>query len=103
MKIKTLSNIFIGVGALLTSLSALWWGVVYHFVSKMNNESMWDSLTCMGSLSAECNLLRAMGWMRGVNPYEPMLFWFGLTVLVMALLLKSSALKEINRLTDKIS
>jgi len=36
--------------------------------------------------------------MRGINPYEPMLFWFGLVVLVMALLLKSSFVKEMNRL-----
>jgi len=98
MKTKTLLNMSIGLGALLTTVSALWWGLVYHFVSKMNGESMWASVDCMASLSAECNLLRAMGWMRGINPYEPMLFWFGLVVLVMALLLKSSFVKEMNRL-----
>jgi len=99
MKIKTLLNIFTGLGCLLTLVSALWWGVVYHFVSKANGESMWASVECMASLSAECNLLRAMGWMRGVNPYEPMLFWLGLGILSMALLLKSNLDKEMQRLT----
>jgi len=101
MKTKTLLNIFIALGALLTTVSALWWGVVYHFVSKMNDESMWASVNCMASLSAECNLLRAMGWMRGVNPYEPMLFWFGLVVLLMALVLKSSFVKEMKQLGNR--
>ena len=98
MKTKTLLNISIGLGAFLTTVSALWWGVVYHFVSKQNGESMWASVECMASLSAECNLLRGMAWMRGINPYEPMLFWFGLGVLVMAMVLKASFVKEMNSL-----
>lgn len=90
MKTKTLLNSFIGLGGLLTLISSLWWGVVYHFVSEQNGESMWDSISCLYSLSEECNFLRAMGWLRGVNAYEPMLFWLGVVVLIMALLLKRS-------------
>lgn len=98
MKTKTLLNMTAGFGSLLLAISALWWGVVYHFVSKQNGESMWASVECMASLSAECNFLRGMGWMRGINPYEPMLFWFGLGVLLIALVLKANFVKEMNRL-----
>ena len=90
MKTKTLLNLFTGLGAVITAASAVWWGLVYHFVSQQNGESMWGSVACMYSLSAECNFLRAMGWLRGINPYEPMLFWTGVTVLLMSLLLKRS-------------
>ena len=90
MKTKTLLNLFAGLGAVITAVSAVWWGLVYHFVSQQNGESMWGSVACMYSLSAECNFLRAMGWLRGINPYEPMLFWTGVTVLLMSLLLKRS-------------
>lgn len=90
MKTKKLLNIFTGLGVAIIALSAAWWGVVYHFVSAQNGESMWASLSCMTSLSADCNFLRAMGWLRGINPYEPLLFWIGVTVLLMSLLLKNS-------------
>jgi hypothetical protein len=90
MKTKTLLNIFTGLGVAIMAVSAAWWGVVYHFVSQQNGESMWGSVACMYSLSAECNFLRAMGWLRGINPYEPMLFWTGVAVLMVSLLLKRS-------------
>lgn len=90
MKTKTLLNLFTGLGVVIVAVSAAWWGVVYHFVSQQNGESMWGSVACMYSLSAECNFLRAMGWLRGINPYEPMLFWAGVMVLLMSLLLKRS-------------
>ena len=96
MKPRTLLNVFTGLGVVLITASALWWGVVYHFVSKQNGESMWDSVSCMYSLSESCNFLRAMGWLRGVNPYEPMLFWTGLAVLLMSIFLKSSLQKQMN-------
>lgn len=95
VKTKTLVNIFVGLGALLTLCSSLWWGLVYYFVSKQNGESMWSSLNCIYSIGADCNFLRAMGWLRGVGPYEPVLFWMGVTVLVMSLLLKFSMAKQI--------
>ena len=90
MRTKTLLKLFTGLGAVTIALSAAWWGVVYHFVSAANGESMWGSVACMVSLSADCNFLRAMGWLRGINPYEPMLFWVGVTVLLMSVLLKRS-------------
>ena len=90
MKTKTLLNVFVALGAVITAVSAAWWGLVYHFVSQQNSENMWDSVACMYSLSAECNFLRAMGWLRGVNPYEPLLFWLGVTILMMSLLIRRS-------------
>jgi hypothetical protein len=94
MKTKTLLNLFTALGAVITAASAAWWGLVYHFVSQQNGESMWDSVSCMYSLSAECNFLRAMGWLRGVNPYEPMLFWTGLAVLLVSITVKRSLSQE---------
>ena len=90
MKTKKLLNIFTGLGVVTIALSAAWWGVVYRFVSAQNGESMWGSVACMVSLSEDCNFLRAMGWLRGINPYEPMLFWVGVSVLLMSVMLKRS-------------
>ncbi len=95
MKTKTMLNSFAGLGVAITATSAAWWGLVYHFVSQQNGESMWDSVACMVSLSAECNFLRAMGWLRGMNPYEPMLFWTGIAVLLVSLIARRSLLNEV--------
>ncbi|MEH6584192.1 MAG: hypothetical protein V7754_19835 [Halioglobus sp.] len=94
MKTKTTLNIFVGLGALITAVSAAWWGLVYHFVSQQNGESMWSSVSCMYSLSAECNFLRAMAWLRGINAYEPMLFWIGISVLLVSLIVRKTMLNE---------
>jgi hypothetical protein len=87
MKTKTLLNILTGLGVVITAASAAWWGLVYHFVSQQNGESMWGSFPCMYSLSADCNFLRAMGWLRGMNPYEPMLFWTGVVLVLSTVLI----------------
>lgn len=81
---------FLALGLTLIMAGALWWGVVYYFVSRQNGESMWSSIDCLYSLSESCNFLRAMGWLRGINPYEPMVFWMGIVILIMSLLLRAS-------------
>lgn len=90
MKARKKLNIAMGVGITISVASSLWWGVVYYFVSKGNEESMWSSLNCLYSLSQECNFLRAMGWLRGINPYEPLLFWVGIGIVVTAWWVKRS-------------
>jgi hypothetical protein len=94
MKTKSMLNIFTGIGALLTVLSFFWWALVYHFVSKQNGESMWSSVNCLYSIGTDCNFLRAMGWLRGVDPYEPLLFWMGLMMLLISRLVMSSLKKD---------
>ena len=96
MKTKKLLNIFTAIGALITVLASAWWGGIYYFVSKMNGENMWSSFNCLYSLGPDCSLLRSMMWLRGINGYEPLLFWLGITVLLISLLVKSSLQKELN-------
>lgn len=90
MKAKFVVNIFTGLGALMSVASLIWWGVVYYFVSKQNGESMWGSLDCVYSIGTDCNFLRAMAWLRGIYPYEPLLFWMGAMTLLMCVILRLS-------------
>lgn len=101
MKTKKLLNIFIAFGALITVVASIWWGAVYYFVGKINGESMWSSTHCLYSLATDCNLLRSMVWLRGMNGYEPLLFWLGLTLLLSSLLVKSTLQKEKKNAQDE--
>lgn len=72
------------LGLLATILVVAWWGLVFHFVGQTTGESALAFIGCMVAPTAECNLLRGMAWLQGVNPYEPIAFWWALSITVFA-------------------
>lgn len=79
----------------IITLAVLWWGVVSYFVAQETGGNMFDGLSCIFSVSASCNFIRGMAWMRGmVGLYEPVVFWLGLVVLGISLALKRSIARD---------
>lgn len=72
------------ISAALTLLVAAWWGLVFHFVGQQTGEPVTAFAACMVAPTAECNLLRGMAWLQGINPYEPIAFWWALSMTVFA-------------------
>jgi hypothetical protein len=65
-----------------TVLVTLWWAAVFHFISKQTGESLLSYSACLLAPTADCNLLRGMAWLQGINPYEPIAFWLALSLAV---------------------
>ena len=64
-------------GALFVAAASLVWGaLVYSEIAKMSGESAGAYMHCVVLLSGSCNFYRGMGWMQGLNPYEPLVFWW---------------------------
>ena len=68
-------------GALLVAAASLAWGtLVYSEIAKMSGESVDAYMHCVVLLSGSCNFYRGMGWMQGLNPYEPLVFWWAVSL-----------------------
>ena len=78
------------LGIVVSVAAVIWWGVVNYFLAQQTGGNMMDSVSCIYSLSASCNLMRGMVWMRGRSLYEPMVFWMGILILGIALGMKRS-------------
>ena len=72
------------LSAIATVLVMLWWATVFYFVGQQTGESMSNFAICLFAPTAECNLLRGMAWLQGINPYEPIAFLWTLSLTVFA-------------------
>lgn len=61
-------------------VSLVWGGLVYSQIASMSNEPSEAYLHCLVLMSGSCNFYRGMGWMQGLNPYEPLVFWWALSL-----------------------
>ena len=68
-------------GALLVVVASLAWGaLVYTQVAKVSGEPSGAYMHCLVLISDSCNFYRGMGWLQGINPYEPLVFWWALSL-----------------------
>lgn len=72
------------LGVVATVLVIAWWALVFHFVGQQTGEPLSANLACLFAPTADCNLLRGMAWLRGINPYEPLAFWWAASVAALA-------------------
>ena len=68
------------ISAAATALALLWWGAVFHFIGQQTGDSLGSFALCLFAPTADCNMLRGMAWLNGINPYEPFAFLLALTL-----------------------
>ncbi len=90
MKTNKWINIVFWISATATVFVALWWAVVFYFVGQQTGEPLSNFALCLFAPTAECNLLRGMAWLQGINPYEPIAFLWMLSLAVFAWCVKRS-------------
>lgn len=84
MKQNQWISVVFWISAIATVVVALWWGTVFYFVSQQTGEPIGNFALCLFAPTAECNLLRGMAWLQGINPYEPIAFLWMLSMTVFA-------------------
>ena len=80
-EIKWIKAVF-WISAIATVLVALWWATVFYFVGQQTGEPITHFAICLFAPTAECNLLRGMAWLQGINPYEPIAFLWMLSLTI---------------------
>lgn len=84
MKATRWINVVFWLSVAGTLLVTLWWAVVFYFVSQQTGEPLTSFTLCLFAPTPECNLLRGMAWLQGINPYEPVAFLWMLSMTIFA-------------------
>ncbi len=95
MDIKKLTNILIGIGILTIIVALIWWAIFYTQVTGARSSLPIDALRCLYSSSGPCSFVSGIARLSGVTPYNPTIFWIGIIVLGIGIILKFSLKEEV--------
>lgn len=95
MDIKKLTEILIGIGILVIAVAFIWWATFYTQVTGARSSLPMDALRCLYSSGGPCGVIVGIARLSGGTPYNPTLFWVGIIVLGVGLILKYSLKEEI--------
>jgi hypothetical protein len=88
-----LAVILLFVGMPTTVIAIIWWASFYGKIVREVGGNLGQVFNCLFTSGGGCGFVNALAQFAGVTPYNPSLFWFGVVMLVVGILLKFS-LKE---------
>ena len=99
MDFRRLGNLLMVLGGVVLVIALGWWASFYNAVARdigratggNADTSLMDALSCLYSSGGVCSVVTGVSSLVGKTPYEPMVFWFGLTSLVLGLLIRVAA------------
>ncbi|WP_394146724.1 hypothetical protein [Shewanella atlantica] len=89
--IAKLTQMLLWGGGAITFCAFLWWANFYGQVVKEFGGQLSEAATCLYSSSGTCALVSGLAQMGGGTPYDPVVFWVGIVVLGLGILLFLSA------------
>ncbi len=98
MDIKKLTKILIGVGILVIAGALFWWATFYNQIAGASSSGLpTGAFRCLYSSGGPCAIVVGIARISGVTPYNPTLFWSGIIIFGVGLILKYSLKEEIPR------
>jgi len=94
MDTKKLAKVLIWIGGLVTLAAFIWWAYFYGQVTKEMGGNMGDAIGCLYSSSGPCGFVSGLAQFGGVTPYNPVVFWIGVVMLGIGIILKLSVKEE---------
>ena len=95
MDIEKLARSLRAVGGLTVLGSIVWWYVFYSDVISGTDANLIEALPCLAITSGECGLISGLVSLGGGTAYTPLVFWTGIVIVVLAVVIGVSAKKEI--------
>ena len=90
MNMKKFANLLLSLGLLLSLAAVAWWAYFYQKLMHDVNKPLTDALECLYSSSGACGWVSNAANLLGKTPYEPLLLWIGIGILVTGLLIRLS-------------
>jgi len=94
MDIKKLIRILIRIGSLITLGAFIWWAYFYGQITKEMKSNLGDAISCLYSSDGPCGFINGLAQFGGATPYNPIIFWVGITMVGIGIVLKLSVKKE---------
>lgn len=102
MEVKKLSQILIVIGGIITGIALIWWAAFYGEVAQEFGGNLGDALKCLFSSGGECAFVTGIAQMVGSTPYNPVVFWVGIVILGVGLILLFSLKQESSPQTSSL-
>jgi hypothetical protein len=90
MDIRKLTNILLGAGVCLLVIALVWWNSFYGEIMKNLDARLSDALGCLYSSAGACGMASGIATFLGKSPYHPELFWAGMIILLIGIVMKAS-------------
>lgn len=87
MNANKLGSILFKAGVLITMVAVVWWGMTYGQRAMDVGAGLNKALTCLYSSGGLCGMASSFSKLGGGTPYEPLVFWVGVLLLVAGLVL----------------
>ncbi|CAB5507888.1 hypothetical protein [uncultured Gammaproteobacteria bacterium] len=94
MDTKKLTQILIRIGGAVTVAAFIWWAYFYGQITKEMGGNIGDAFGCLYSSSGPCGFISGFAQFGGVTPYSPVVFWIGVVMLGIGIILKLSTKEE---------
>jgi len=94
MEIKKLTQILLGLGGVITAGSIIWWASFYGQVVNEVGGNLGDFFQCLYTSSGPCGFLVGIAQLAGATTYNPTLFWIGVIMFGVGIILKFSIKKD---------
>lgn len=85
--LKSLSKLFMVVGAVALAGSLLWWHAFFSEVMEFLGASGGLPLECVYTIGGPCRLVAGAATALGASAYDPRLFWAGVGLLLVGVVL----------------
>jgi hypothetical protein len=96
MDIKKLTVTIRSLGVLLILAALVWWYHFYGALASELNADLYEALPCLTSSSGGCGLASGIASFAGATPYNPQLFWVGVVLFIVGLVMSYSLKKDTN-------
>lgn len=85
MDIKKIAHFLFMLGGIITSLSIVWWGIIYDQITRETNKRLIDAIGCLYTSDGACSFFNGLA--KGKTSYSPALFWVGLIIFLIGAIL----------------
>lgn len=90
MNINRLTSVLLALGGLITAVAVLWWLSFYGGIAKDLGVDLGRAVPCLYSSGGGCGIVSGLAQLAGSTPYDPTLFWVGIILLGVGMILKLS-------------
>lgn len=82
-----LSSLLFKAGIVVTLLAIVWWGFTYGQMAMDMGAGFDKAMNCLYSSGGLCGMASSFSKLGGGTPYEPLVFWAGVLLLIAGLVL----------------
>jgi len=90
MDIQKFSKILLNLGSGVVIVSVIWWAYFWYPIVENFNKNLFDVIECIGSSGGKCGIITGLSGLSGGTPYNPILFWFGIVLIVVGVVIHNT-------------